>query len=131
MVGDAVSMEVIMERRRYRWLGVLGGVLLAAVVGVVAYNAGYADGFATQVPAAAQGPQYGYRWHGGFWLGPLLLVFFWFVVARAFWWRRPRWHYRYAGVPCDMPTGVFDEWHRRAHDRMKEASAADDPGRRG
>jgi hypothetical protein len=41
----------------------------------------------------------------------------------------PHGHYRgcYAG-PRD-PSSSFDEWHQRAHERMKESSPADDPGR--
>jgi hypothetical protein len=127
-------MEVRMNRfRRFGWLGAVFAALLLVGVGVVAYNAGFSEGIAAQAPAAgAAVAPYGYRWHGGgWWFGPLFFVFFWLVVARAFFWGRPWWHYRYMGSPYDGPAGAFDEWHRRAHERMKEASAADDPGRRG
>ena len=50
-------------------------------------------------------------------LFPFLFLVFWFVVIRAIFcggpWRRG-WH---AGTSWDVPQG-FDEWHRRAHERM-------------
>jgi hypothetical protein len=36
----------------------------------------------------------------------------------------------YAGRIEDLPAD-FDDWHRRAHERMREAASADDSGRRG
>jgi hypothetical protein len=36
----------------------------------------------------------------------------------------------YRGRLEDLPAD-FDDWHRRAHERMREAAAADDSGRRG
>jgi hypothetical protein len=101
----------------------------AAAVGVTAFNAGVQRGLVDAgrtavLPEAASrvyvmtGP-----WHGGvFPVVPLVIGFV--VVAfllRAFAWRGrggcgP---YRGHGVPP-----AFDEWHRRAHDRMAGGSTA-------
>jgi hypothetical protein len=59
-------------------------------------------------------------------------IFFWLLLIRGLFWGRP-WGRRgryYHGRLEDLPAD-FDDWHRRAHERMKEAPAADDPGRRG
>ena len=87
---------------------------------------------------------------GPFWSGPVVFpqlfagafglfwLFFWLLLIRGlFWgpfgrwrsWRGGRGGY-YAGRLEDLPAD-FDDWHCRAHERMKEASTADDPGRRG
>jgi len=68
----------------------------------------------------------------------LFWLFFWLLLIRGlFWgpyggwrsWRGGRGRY-YAGRLEDLPAD-FDDWHRRAHERMKEVATADDPGRRG
>ena len=133
-----------------RW-AIVGLALLAAVViGGVAYQAGVSHGLAIQVPAAtapaapgaAQGAPpppyviYPYRywgpWRFGFFgvLGPLLSIFFFvFLLRMLFWgfggwgWRRRYWHY-------DPEYGPprFEEWHRRAHERMRDGGAPASPG---
>jgi hypothetical protein len=102
----------------------------AAAVGIAAFNAGVQRGFveagrSAVVPEAAThvyvmaGP-----WHGGFFpLFPLIIGFV--VVAfllRAFAWRGR------GGCGPGRPGGVppaFDEWHRRAHERMGATPASD------
>ena len=83
---------------------------------------------------------------GPYWGGPVVFapglfagafglfwLFFWLLLIRGlFWggrrsWRRGRY---YAGRLEDLPAD-FDDWHRRAHERMREVATADDPGRRG
>jgi hypothetical protein len=68
---------------------------------------------------------------GVFWL------FFWLLLIRGLFWGPPgwrRWGRRggyYAGRLEDLPAD-FDDWHRRAHERMNQGGTpADDPGRRG
>ena len=99
------------------------GALTAA--GFYGYNLGVARSIA-ESPAAVAAPAAGapivvYTRPWGFGFGffpffPLLFIFFWVFVARALFWRGPRWGrgcgygYYGGGVPP-----AFDEWHRRAH----------------
>ncbi len=135
----------------FRW-AFLAAVLVSIAVGVLAYNAGLSQGaaqIATAESAAAQGAPapypyaYGWRPSWGFGYGfsffPFLMfVFFWIFVSRLFWWGGPWRRGWYGYGPCggygrryDGPT-AFDDWHQRAHDRMKdtpkETPSADDPG---
>ena len=115
---------------RFRWLAVLATALLAALIGVLAYNAGVAHGIATSqiasggATAPLQVPLYPYGWYrpwgfGFGFLGPFLFFALWFVLLRGlFWggpWRRYRWQGGYYG---GMPA--FEEWHQRAHERMSQ-----------
>jgi hypothetical protein len=115
---------------RFRLAGVLAAVLFAAIVGVVAFNAGVSHGLAVSVPVAGAAPGafppfYWYHpWGFGFF--PLGFVLFWFLLFRLVFWggfHRRRW---YRG-PYDVPPS-FDEWHRRAHERMHGAPSAPGPG---
>ena len=70
---------------------------------------------------------------GPYWGGPVVFAPGLYAGAFGlFWggrrsWRRGRY---YAGRLEDLPAD-FDDWHRRAHERMREVATADDPGRRG
>ena len=106
-----------------RWVVVVLAVVAAAVLVTIVYQAGVSHGIALQPPAAVA-PYYG-PWRGGF-FGPLLGIFlFLFVLRTVFWgmcgwgWRR-RW--RYYDYP-DYGPSQFDDWHRRAHDRMRDDRA--------
>lgn len=132
-----------------RWAIVALALVAAAAIGTVAYQAGVSRGIALQPPPAVTAPAapggaeaappppypyypypyYPYRYYGpwrfGF-FGPLLGIFLFVFLLRAlFWgafgwgWRR-RW--RYYDSPGYGPSRL-DEWHRRAHERMRE-----DPG---
>src|SRR5260370_20241598 len=89
-------------RRGFGFLWVaLTGILLA-IVGTVAYQAGWAAGAATQLPAgaAAAGPYYygphdGFGFFGFFWF--LFFLFLLFVLVRALRFGRG-WGYRGCGV---------------------------------
>ncbi len=136
------------RNRRWAALAVLALLLgVGLTVGFVAYNAGVSHGLAI---AAAHAPDlergaeqgaravvpahgyygYGYGWHPwgfGFFFGPILLIVFWFVLLRALffraWWGGPwRRGYRYGYGPG--PWGGFDDWHRRAHERMRDEPPA-------
>jgi hypothetical protein len=111
--------------RQFRWLAIVPAVLLAAIVGVLSYNAGVAHGLAI-APALANAPvppvvpYWAYRpWGGGFGWGPVFfLLFFWFVMFRVFAWggfRRRGWY-----GPGAYGLRDFDEWHRRAHEAMNK-----------
>jgi hypothetical protein len=113
---------------RYRWVPVLLAGLFAAFVGVAAYNLGVSHGLAQNWPASAGAvPPWGwYRpWGFGFGIFPLFFIVFWIFIVRAiFWggpWRRgyyrPRHWYRHA---YDDGAMMFDEWHRRAHERERD-----------
>jgi hypothetical protein len=111
----------------HRWAIGLFMILLAAIVGVVAYRMGVAHGIALsgELPERARDGLRAYGWHPwGFGFGfffPFLFFGFWFLALRLlfFWggpWRRGPWH-RHDRGPDDIPRR-FEEWHRRAHERM-------------
>jgi hypothetical protein len=105
---------------RRRWLPWLLAAVFATGVGLVAYNAGLAQGLAA-APAAGAPPPYGwhpYGWYHPFFFFPflpLLFLFGFFVLARLLFWGgyRGRWHHG----GCGGVPPAFDEWHRRAHER--------------
>jgi hypothetical protein len=128
--------------RGFRWAVFAAFVLVAVAVGFTSYNAGVSHGLAVSAAATAvqqqpgsaaappppalyapYGPYYGwygpgYRpWGFGF-FGPVLFLLFWFFIFRLIFWggfHRRRWYY--GGGRYDAPP-AFEEWHRRAHDRM-------------
>jgi len=109
----------------HRWVVIVGAILFAAIVGVMAYNAGIAHGIAQsgKMPAFNAPNPYPYPypypyygWHfGGFFFFPFLFIAFWLLVVRGLFWRRG-WH----GRGCGGYEARFDEWHRQSHERMKE-----------
>ena len=110
-----------------RWVVILGALLLAAVVGAMAYNAGIARGIEQSgkivvAPAGATAPYYPYYgwyrpWGFGF-FGPICFIFFWFLILRGLFWRGG-WHRRaYCG-------GDPSEWHRREHEQMRNEGRTD------
>ena len=124
---------------RSRWAFVIVAAGVALLAGVVAYNAGLSEGAAHAaalrgMPAAP----YPYYWHRpwGFGFGfPIFFLFllFFFVLRGAWWgwggpWRR-RWYYDGPHAQSSPGEDRFDAWHRRAHERMKEAPPADDSRR--
>jgi hypothetical protein len=121
---------------RFRGAAVLGVLLLSVVAAVVAYNLGVSHGLAQQMVAqGAQLPAYPYPygwyrpWGFGFGFPILFFVLIWFVLLRGLFWGR-RWRHGYYPGWQGVPP-AFDEWHRQAHERLKENRSADDPGRRG
>jgi drug/metabolite transporter (DMT)-like permease len=110
--------EMTHSPARYWWGVALLVVALTIITGAVAYNIGLSQGLA-QVAASADAPApppYPYYWHRpwGFPLFFPLLFVFWIVLFRGFFWRP--WGPWYHGGP---PSERFEEWHRRAHERMK------------
>ena len=136
---------------RRPWMAAIVGlmVLVALAVGFTSYQAGVSRGLALQPPpavaAAPNGaapqaapapyfyPRYRmYRGWGGFgFFGGLFSILIWIFIIRLIFralfgwgcwgWRRRYWGggYGYGPHPDD-----FDDWHRRAHDRMREPGAS-------
>jgi hypothetical protein len=131
---------MVQHDRRGRWAGILIAIAAAAAIGFFAYNAGIAHGAAVasqQIGGPAAIPPYAYGWYRpwGFGLfGPFLFFAFWLVLLRGVFWGGPWRRYGCSGgAPYGGPT-TFDEWHRRAHERMTQAPSgppADDNRSRG
>jgi hypothetical protein len=129
---EALHMEP--RDRSFRWAGFLFALIVAAFVGFFAYNAGIAHGVATVAgqqiaqpapgapPAAFVPYGYGYYrpWGFGFVFAPFFFFLLFFFVVRALFWGGP-WR-RYGCYPRGYygGPGSFDEWHRRAHERMTQ-----------
>jgi hypothetical protein len=117
----------------YRWIALVGALLLAVFVGFAAWQAGVAHGIEQSGKLVAPNPggpypvpypYYGWHrpWGFGFLFIPLFFAF-WFFAVRGLFWRRGG----YYGGGCG-PRGRFDEWHRQAHERDEGAPPA--PGER-
>jgi hypothetical protein len=117
-----------------RWIVLVGALLLAAMVGFAAWQAGVAHGIEQSgkivVPPSPGGPYpypypyYGWHrpWGFGFFFVPFFFIFFWLFVIRGLFWRRAM--YGGYGGACS-PRGRFEEWHRQAHER---GAGPDAPG---
>jgi hypothetical protein len=105
-----------------RWGPWIGALFLSVIVGIFAYNAGAAHGFAAASPAAGTTtpwPHY-YWFHPFGFVFPFFFLLFWVFVARALFWGGP-WRRRWYG-PDGRMRASFDEWHRQAHERMERPS---------
>ena len=103
-----------------RWVVILAALLLAAVVGGMAYNAGIARGIeqsgkiVVAAPGVAPAPYYPYYgwyrpWGFGFFFGPLFFFAFWVLIFRGLFWRGG-WHRRgvcreHEPMRSEGPTG--------------------------
>jgi hypothetical protein len=105
---------------RYAWAAGLLALLLIVGAGAVSYNVGLSQGLA-QIGAGNATAPYPYDWHRHWGIGPfgpLLFIVFWIVILRGFFglfWRP--WRPWYYGGPS---RERFEEWHRRAHERMND-----------
>ena len=130
-------------RRGFGLLWLVVSAIIIATVGVIAYQAGWSDGFAQHVPegTTAVGPAYPYYGYYGphfFGFGWIIgLLFFLFIlflifrVARFAMWGGRGWgygrgwgHYYGGGVPPAIDERMR-EWHQKAHG---EQAAAPAPG---
>src|SRR5579859_1004543 len=123
-------------RRGLGILSLLVTVIIIAVVGVIAYQAGWSDGFSQHVPqgTTAMAPYpyyYGYGPHffGFGWIFGLLFflflgfIFFRIVALGFFGWRRGWGGWGYGGHGMGgygggVPPAIEErmrEWHQRAH----------------
>ena len=118
---------------RFTWGYAVAAALFAVAIALVAYNAGMADGVASGGAAAASR---GFRtgWYGAGFLWPMFWVVFMVFMFRGACGRGRYWYggpYGAYGPRLRNFDDEFDEWHRRAHQRMTEARPADDSDRRG
>ncbi len=136
---------------RKSWIAAIVGlmVVVGLAVGFTSYQAGVSRGLALQPPSAVAAPPNGgapqatpapyvypryrgYRGWGPFgFFGGLFSILIWIFVIRlifraffgwGWWgWRRGYW----GGYGCygGPHPHDFDEWHRHAHDRMREQSS--------
>src|SRR5205814_9959870 len=99
-----------------RGIGIILTLVIAAIVGVGAYQLGVAQGLATTGTAVAPALYYHPFFFGGFgFLFPLLFIFLIFFLLRgAFWGGRGR---RYGGGPGSGdwggPRARLEEWHNQ------------------
>jgi hypothetical protein len=123
-------------RRGFGIVGLVVTVLVIAVVGAIAYQAGWSDGYSQHVPEGTQavapypyyyGGFYGPHWFGFGWIFGLLFflflgfVFFRIVAFGLFGGRRRGWGYgrgwgMYGGGVPPAIDERMREWHRKAHD---------------
>jgi hypothetical protein len=129
VVGQtAIEGDDIMQDRSpaNRWAPAVFALFFAAIVGLAvgtwAYNLGLSHGLAERLPPPSAGayPWAYYRPWGFGPFFPLLFLLFWFAALRFLFrggpWRRG-WGGYYGGrLPHDVPP-MFEEWHRRAHER--------------
>jgi hypothetical protein len=121
-------------RGRYGWGFALAALLFGLAIAMFAYNLGVSDGVATGGAAGEVARRVQWGWHGAGVLWPLFWIAFFVFIWRGACWRRHYWYggpyrpYSYGPPPAD---DEFDQWHRRAHERMKEDGPADNPGSRG
>jgi hypothetical protein len=128
-------------RRGFGLIGLVITAILLAIVGVIAYNVGWSDGLATQIPAGTAGAPpyyYGYGSHWGFGF----FGFFWFLFVLfgllflfrlAFFGRRHwgggGWGYK-GSRGYGIPPGIderMQEWHKRAHGEQQSGSSTPPP----
>ena len=94
---------------------IVSALVLAAIVGALAYNAGVMHGVeqSGKIVVAAPGAYPHYAWHPfGFFFPPFFFILFWILIARSFFWRRG-WHRGACGADSRL-----EDWHRHAHERM-------------
>jgi len=123
-----------------RWAIVALAIVAAVAIGTIAYQEGVSRGLALQpppavtapaAPGAAQAPPppypypYPYRYYYGRpfgFFGPLLGIFLFVFVLRAIFWGACGWGWRrrWGYYSPDYGPSQLDEWHRRAHDRMRD-----------
>ena len=127
-------------RRGLGFLGLLVTIVIIAVVGVIAYQAGWSDGFAqhlpqagtTAAPAAGYYPYYygGPHFFGFGWIFGLLFFFFifWLFARLAFGFGR--WGHRgwgYGGGWHQYRDDRMREWHDRVHSGQPSESQTPPP----
>jgi hypothetical protein len=131
------------ESRMRRWAIVALAVVAAIAIGATAYQAGVSHGIAMQPPvASAPGaggtqavppppyPYYPYHYYGpwrfGF-FGPLLTIFLFVFLFRMLFWGFGGGRRRYWAYDPELGPSRFDEWHRRAHERMRDGGGTPSP----
>ena len=115
----------------HRWLPAVFGLFLAAIVGFWAYDLGLSHAVAQQLPPPPAGvyPWAFYRPWGFGPFFPLFFLAFWFFVLRIFFFRGGPWRRGWRGYYHDRQgvPPVFEEWHRRAHERNNQPPSPQQP----
>jgi len=128
-------------RRGFGLLWLVVTTIIIATVGVIAYQAGWSDGFAQHVPegtaAVAPYPYYGYygpHFFGFGWIfGLLFFLFILFVIFRAarfaMWGGRGygRGWGRYGGGVPPAIDERMREWHSKAHSEQPSGATPPPP----
>ena len=125
-------------RRGLGLLGLLVTVVIVAVVGVIAYQAGWSDGFAQHAPATGAAAPAGYPYYYGphffgfGWIfGLLFFLFFLWVIFRlagfAFWGMRGMHGWGYGGGWHQYREERMREWHRQAHGEQPSTPGSPPP----
>ena len=103
--------------------GIVVTLVIAALVGIGAYQLGVSQGLAgtgtAVAPVAYYHPFFGFGFFG--FLFPLLFLFLIFGLFRAAFWGGG-WGRRYGGGYWHDPAGRLEEWHKRAHDQTSGTS---------
>ena len=101
-----------------RGIGIIVTLVIAAIVGVGAYQLGVTQGLATTGTAVAPAIYYHPFFFGGFgFLFPLLFLFLiFFLIRGAFWggWGR-RYGGGYGGGYWGDPRSRLEDWHKEMH----------------
>jgi hypothetical protein len=131
-------------RRGFGLIWVLVTAIVIATVGVIAYQAGWSDGFAQHVPSGAASAPYPYPYYGAYgphifgfgWIfGLLFFLFFLFILFRVARFGRwgggwghggPGWSHQSGGVPPAIEERM-KEWHQRAHSEPAAAAPGTAP----
>jgi hypothetical protein len=128
-------------RRGFGFLALVVTVVIIAVVGVIAYQAGWSDGFAqhvpeagsTAAPAAYYPYYYGPHFFGFGWIFGLLffLFIFWLLARLVFgfgrWGRMGRMGPGYGGGWHQYRDERMKEWHDRVHSGQGGQSESQSP----
>jgi hypothetical protein len=125
-------------RRGFGLIGLVLTAIVIATVGVIAYQAGWSEGFSQHVPAGTQavapypydGGFYGPHFFGFGWIFGLLfflfILFVFFRIARfAMWGGRGYsrgWGHHGGGVPPAIDERMRD-WHSKAHGEQPSTPA--------
>jgi hypothetical protein len=129
-------------RRSFGLLWLLVTTVIIATVGVIAYQAGWSDGFAQHVPSGAASVPYPYPYYYGphffgfDWIfGLLFFLFIVFVLVRVA--RFGRWSggwghggsgsHRYGGGVPPAIDERMREWHQKAHGDQAASSPGSPP----
>ena len=113
-----------------RGIGIIVTLVIAAIVGVGAYQLGVAQGLATTGTAVAPYGYYHPFFFGGFgFLFPLLFIFLIFFLLRGAFWGG--WGRRYGGGPgggyWGDPKARLEEWHKEIHGEKPQGGGSTTP----
>jgi len=116
-----------------RGIGIIVALVIAAIVGVGAYQLGVSQGLAATGTAVAPAVYYHPYFFGGFgFLFPLLFIFLIFALVRGAFGRGRGWGYGggWGGPGYQSPRERIEELHRELHgEKPKDAGTPPPSGR--